>query len=109
MLEKIESVEELDNLISDKKSFMLLKHSSTCPISHAAYEEYQKFASDSEGAPAYYLVVQEARSLSNHIAERFGIKHESPQAILFSDEAPAWNASHWKITNKALKEAFSAK
>lgn len=107
MLEKINSIEEFDELLSNKKNLIVLKHSSTCPISHAAYEEYQKFSSESQKVPAYFLVVQDSRSLSNHIAEKFEIKHESPQAILFAGEKPVWNASHWKINTRALKDAVS--
>ena len=42
----------------------------------------------------------------NHIAEKYQIKHESPQAILFSQNNVVWNASHWKITNKSLIETL---
>ncbi|MDP4161763.1 MAG: bacillithiol system redox-active protein YtxJ [Bacillota bacterium] len=107
MLEQIHSEEQFAELLSNQKKIMIMKHSSTCPISHAAYEEYEKFASESSKVPVYYLVVQDSRALSNYIADEYGIKHESPQAILFADSKPVWNASHWKITSRALKDAVS--
>ncbi len=105
MLEKIESIEHLDELLKNEGKFYLLKHSLTCPISHAAYKEYEKYANETQEVPTKYLTVQDSRALSNEIAERFQIKHESPQAILFSNGEAVWNASHWKITNRSLASA----
>jgi|SRR4051794_1939643 bacillithiol system protein YtxJ len=105
MLGKIESVEQFDELLKNESKFYLLKHSLTCPISHAAYKEYEKYTNETQDVPTYYLAVQDSRPLSNEIAERFQIKHESPQAILFADGEAVWNASHWKITNRSLASA----
>ncbi|MBY0146550.1 bacillithiol system redox-active protein YtxJ [Neobacillus niacini] len=107
MLKKIDSSSQLEDLLKKEDKFFLLKHSLTCPISHAAYQEYEKYATENEGVPAYYLAVQEARPLSNEIAEKFEIKHESPQAILIKNGDAIWNASHWKITNRSLANAIS--
>ncbi|WHY76484.1 bacillithiol system redox-active protein YtxJ [Neobacillus sp. WH10] len=107
MLEKIESIEQFDQIITNDSKFYLLKHSLTCPISHAAYKEYEKFSNKYQDVPTYYLAVQNSRPLSNEIAERFQIKHESPQAILFANGEALWSASHWKITNQSLVSASS--
>ncbi|MEH7298953.1 bacillithiol system redox-active protein YtxJ [Neobacillus drentensis] len=105
MLEKIDSIEQFDEIVKKESRFYLLKHSLTCPISHAAYKEYEKYANENQNMPTYFIAVQDSRPLSNEVAERFQIKHESPQAILFSNGEATWNASHWKITNKALLTA----
>jgi len=107
MLEKIESIEQFDQIITNDSKFYLLKHSLTCPISHAAYKEYEKFSNENQDVPTYYLAVQDSRAFSNEIAERFQIKHESPQAMLFVNGEVLWNASHWKITNISLASASS--
>jgi bacillithiol system protein YtxJ len=109
MLEKIDTVQQFDELMKTEGKFFLLKHSLTCPISHAAYKEYEKFAGTNQETPTYYLAVQDSRPLSSEIAERFEIKHESPQAILFSEGKAHWNASHWKITNRSLTQAAGEK
>jgi bacillithiol system protein YtxJ len=105
MLEKIDTFEQFEDVLQKEQRFLLLKHSLTCPISHAAYQEYQKYAGENSKVPTYYLAVQEARPLSNEIAAKFSIKHESPQALLFSNGEAVWNASHWKITNNSLASA----
>lgn len=101
---KLTTIEEFDSAVANDHHIFLLKHSATCPISQAAYEEYEKFVGEHDGIEAYYLVVQEARPLSNHIAEKYEIKHESPQAILLEGNQAVWNTSHWNITEKSLSE-----
>ena len=102
-MKQIKNISEFDQLSAENTSFFFMKHSLTCPISAAAYEEYKNFA-DSENVETYYLAVQESRELSNHIAQTYGIRHESPQAFYFKDGKPAWNASHNKIKKRVLKD-----
>jgi bacillithiol system protein YtxJ len=106
-MKQIHTIEEFNSILEEKSPVFLLKHSTTCPISHAAYEEYESFASAGSGISAYYLTVQDARPVSNHVAEEYHIKHESPQAILFSNKDVVWHASHWKITEDSLAKAVS--
>ena len=50
--------------------------------------------------------VVEARPASNLVAEKTGLRHESPQVILFKDGAPVFEANNWGITPEALTEGF---
>ncbi|MGJ7920398.1 bacillithiol system redox-active protein YtxJ [Neobacillus sp. LXY-4] len=104
-MHKIDSEEQFNQLIQSGEAFSFLKHSVTCPISQAAYEEYIKFAEDFPDHNCYYLTVQDSRPLSNYIAEQFQVKHESPQAFLFKSNKVLWHASHWKITYDSLKKS----
>lgn len=106
-LQKLTSTQELTQLLEGNKTFLLLKNSITCPISHEAYKQFEKLANELEDEKMYYLNVQEARDLSSEIAEAFAIKHESPQALLFKNGKVTWHTSHWKITYKALKELLA--
>ncbi len=105
-MQKIESVEQFEQLIESGDTFTLLKHSLTCPISQAAYEEYVKFTEENPNEKSYYLTVQDSRPLSTFIAEKYNVKHESPQAFLFHHKNVAWHASHWKITNNTLAKVI---
>ncbi|WP_066172978.1 bacillithiol system redox-active protein YtxJ [Bacillus marinisedimentorum] len=105
---KVETVAEFKKLLEGKKNFLFVKHSLTCPISAQAFEAYGHFTEDYPEVETFYLHVQEARELSNYIAEVTGVKHESPQALLFEAGRVSWNESHWNITydtlqNKMLK------
>ena len=54
------------------------------------------------------IVVQEARSLSDLVARETGIRHESPQVILFRNGEAVWNTSHHGITAESLREALQS-
>ncbi|QDP40897.1 bacillithiol system redox-active protein YtxJ [Radiobacillus deserti] len=99
----IQSKQAFDQLIQDETIFFLLKHSLTCPISVRVKSDYDAFVSEAE-VPLYLLHVQEARELSNYIAEAFDVKHESPQVLAFSNQAVIWHDSHQQITYNVLKE-----
>jgi bacillithiol system protein YtxJ len=103
-MQKIETIQQFEQLAETKHRFFFMKHSLTCPISSAAFTDYQSYLNTNREEEGYYLAVQEARELSSHIAEKYGIKHESPQAFLFIDGKPGWTASHWNITEKELNK-----
>lgn len=100
-LTKIETTEQLNELLQ-KDTFLLFKHSLTCPISAGAFGEYQKFITEHPELDTAYLAVQEARPLSNYVAETFDIQHQTPQAIYFKEGKPTWNESHGRIKTDSL-------
>lgn len=91
---------------STETPVVLFKHSATCPLSAYAHRQMKKL-SESEDPPVYKLVVQESRALSDAIAERFGIRHESPQAIIVYDHTPVYDASHMSVSASAIRQAIS--
>ena len=103
-IKKLTSVDEMNQFVQQPGKHLLFKHSTTCPISAQAHEEFQAFVKDTNTSAAIVLVIED-RPVSNQIAEQFGIKHESPQIFLLEDGQVRWNTSHWKITKEALKEA----
>jgi bacillithiol system protein YtxJ len=86
----------------------LLKHSLTCGISTGARNEFQDFAAAEEGVSCWEMAVQEARDLSRLIASETGVRHESPQVLLFRDCRVMWSASHWEITGEKLRTALAS-
>nr|WP_279663459.1 bacillithiol system redox-active protein YtxJ [Ectobacillus ponti] len=101
------STEQLQQVLADHPTCILFKHSLTCPISQGAFEEFGAYAEQQSGIPIFYLYVQDARPVSNAIAERFGIRHESPQVLFVKDGNVAWHESHWRITKASLQEHIS--
>ena len=57
-----------------------------------------------EEVEIYYLDLIANRNISNTIAERFGVRHESPQVILLKNGEAVYNASHFDIRADQLKE-----
>jgi hypothetical protein len=43
--------------------------------------------------------------LSRTIEERTGVRHESPQVLVFRSGKVVWNASHLKITRRTVTRA----
>ncbi|MDQ0272149.1 bacillithiol system redox-active protein YtxJ [Cytobacillus purgationiresistens] len=106
-MERLTSNEAFEKALEDNSKMLLLKHSNTCPISGDAHEEYEKYTNENGDVKAFYLIVQEDRPLSNEIAEKYDIKHESPQAFLFNNKEVAWHTSHRKITYDSLATAVA--
>lgn len=50
--------------------------------------------------------VVEARPASNLVEQRTGVKHESPQVIMFKDGTPVFDLDNWDITPEALEVGF---
>ena len=84
---------------------VLYKHSPICPTSSVAYEEMLAFRRRSS-VPVFLVDVIKHRPLSRTLAERTGVTHESPQAIVLRDGVAAWHRSHYEIQAEALARAL---
>lgn len=89
--------------LSHSQPIVLFKHSTTCPISAAAYQQMSRY-----GGEVSLVVVQNARDISRQIETLTGVRHESPQAIILRNGQAVWSASHWSVTADAVKSALSS-
>lgn len=109
LLELITGMDQLNEVISasDQQKVLVLKHSTACPISANALKECEQFSllDEAKDVQIYVVHVIENRPISNEIAERFDIRHESPQALLLKSRKVVWSRSHFQITQDALIEA----
>jgi bacillithiol system protein YtxJ len=99
---RITDTKSYEDLItrSKERPVVIFKHSLTCPISAAAYDQMERL--DGEVA---LIEVQRARELSREIENRLGVAHESPQVIVLRNGQVVWNASHFSITAQAVAAA----
>ncbi len=97
---KVSSREELDELFekSNEQPVFLFKHSLTCPISAGVFEIVSGIDAD-----VYLVVVQHSREISNEVAARTGVRHESPQAIVIRNETPVYHASHYDVAAEEIE------
>jgi len=109
MVSELHQERDLEQLLerSHKDPVVIFKHSTQCSRSAAAYEEYETFIADHPGTPCGTVLVIEDRELSDELEDRFGIRHESPQAIVVSNGTPVWHANHFAVTAKALEDAVA--
>ena len=85
---------------------LLYKHSPICGSSSVARKHVKNFSEDHPDVPIFLVDVINDRSVSSEIAERLGIRHESPQAILLNAGEVQWDASHYRITQDSLNRAI---
>lgn len=104
---EITTIEEWDDILnkSSEKDQIILKHSTTCPVSTNALEEYEAYLQDQPNENIDYTLVKvrESRPVSNKIEEDLGVKHESPQIIYIKDKAKYWSTTHWSVTKAHMK------
>lgn len=87
--------------------FLLFKHSPVCPVSARALAEYEAFLGTAPDVDTGWIDVIGQRDLSQKVAADAGVRHESPQAILFAGGRTVWNASHGAITRRSLADAIA--
>ena|SRR5262249_45810795 len=107
-LDELRTLEELDQALTEsaERPVLLFKHSLTCPISARAFQEFQTYLEAADSRVAYKLItVQNARQVSGSAADRLGVTHQSPQAILVRNGASVWSASHFDITSESIGRA----
>jgi bacillithiol system protein YtxJ len=102
-MQPIVSSADLDALFAAPLA-VLYKHSPICPTSDVAYEEMLAFLRRC-AVPAYLVDVIRHRPLSRELAERIGVRHASPQAIILRDGVAAWHGSHYDIQADAMARA----
>ena len=100
---KVDSIDRLDRLFEEsfERPIVLLKHSSTCGISAGVYREVGFVTAD-----VNVVIIQTHRDLSNVIAARTGIRHESPQAFVLRHGKPVYYASHYDIEAERIAETL---
>ncbi len=93
---------------SQLRPVVIFKHSTRCSISHMAKARPER-STPPEGIDFYFLDLIQYRNLSNDIAERFAVYHESPQVLLIRQGECVYDQSHNGITMEDIAEqAFSA-
>ena len=94
--------DDVEAAIVAAPAVVLYKHSPVCGTSRRARKQVVEFAERRPETPVYIVDVIENRDVSRYIAERFGIRHQSPQVIVTRDGIPSWNASHFRVTKGAI-------
>lgn len=89
---------------SANQPVLLFKHSTSCAISAMAKNRLESAFDPSSRIKPYYLDLLQNREISNEISEQFGIRHESPQALLIKNGSVVYHASHNSINFKEMKE-----
>ena len=110
-LTPLHDLESIEAAIAESRErpVLLFKHSRYCGVSCEALDELQSHIDAQQQPAASYkmVTVQTHRPVSDAIAQRLGLRHETPQAILIRDGKMVWNASHFRITATQLDQVLS--
>lgn len=98
-LEESKQLEELDSRSYDRPQ-LIYKHSTTCGISSMVLGMFSRsYSLEDDQMDLHFLDIHYSRPLSNEIATRYGVRHESPQLILVREGQAVLNRSHGSIAH----------
>ncbi|ANH80641.1 bacillithiol system protein YtxJ [Niabella ginsenosidivorans] len=92
ILEREEQLEQIDTASAHKPQ-LIFKHSTRCSISTVIKSRLNKKELPPD-IDFYFLDLIAHRAISNQIAERYGIRHESPQILLIKNGKCIFTESH---------------
>lgn len=99
-------LKQLDSIVEEsaEKPIVIFKHSTRCSISRMALKNFEREYNldESEVAP-YFLDLLRHRDISNEIAQKFQVIHQSPQLLLIKNGKSVYDASHSEIDAEVLK------
>jgi len=103
-------LEQPDQLIeiqkqADNKQILIFKHSTRCSISRAALDRLERNWKEEEmkNVQPFFLDLISYRDLSNQIAIKFDVEHESPQVLVIKNGESIYDSSHLAIDYNAIK------
>ena len=100
-MKNLTSQSDVDAILGADEA-VLLKHGAHCPISAHARDELAAFEKSHPDVTLAAVEVTGHRDLSQHVADRLGVEHQSPQLFLIRNGAVAWSAQHYAISASDL-------
>lgn len=89
--------------LSNEKAVLIFKHSTRCSISRFALKQFENEFDLEEKITPYFLDLLNHRDVSNEIANRFEVEHQSPQLLLIKNGKAIFATSHSDIDAKFIE------
>lgn len=103
----IESLDDLQTAWHAAGKKIFFKHSTRCSISSMALNSFERAWKGEENVQLYFIDLIQFRSVSNELAELSGVTHQSPQAILVSNQSVVYNCSHGAIDAQEIEKQLN--
>ena len=106
----LNSMEQLDGIVekSKTKPQFIFKHSTRCGISRMVISRFKNdYQISGNEADLYYLDLLDYRAISNAIADRFQVMHQSPQLVIIKNGVAVAHESHSGINNIDMEKFIS--
>lgn len=104
---ELTSDDQFLDLFGQGKPFAIFKHSTRCSISSMAKNRLEGSWDLDDNTPIYYLDLIQYRNVSNLIADKLNVQHQSPQLIVFNGTDVVYHASHNAIHVDHVKESIA--
>lgn len=106
---EINSLDELDQAIEDSSDspVIFFKHSTRCSISSMVLNRFENDWNDGMNGTLYFIDLIKNRGVSNALAEKANVYHESPQIIVLKDKEAIFEASHSAISASEIIEKLN--
>ncbi|MFP5438096.1 MAG: bacillithiol system redox-active protein YtxJ [Bacteroidia bacterium] len=99
-------LKQLDTIVEESADtpVIIFKHSTRCPVSRMALKNFEnEYSIGEEEATPYFLDLIAHRDISNAIAERFNVIHQSPQVLVIKNGQSVYSESHDGIDAGVVK------
>lgn len=96
---------QLDRIIEESfnNPILIFKHSRSCSISGTALNRLERNWDLATNTKLYLLDLISHRNISNAVAEKFAVQHESPQVLIIENGKSVYDRSHFDISFNDLK------
>jgi len=99
------NLEQLESIGNIEGYSVIFKHSTRCSVSMMAKKRFEHdWDAIPEGTSVFFLDLISNREVSNTIAEKFSVHHESPQLLLIKNGECIYETSHGEISAEDLAE-----
>ncbi|MDF1673408.1 MAG: bacillithiol system redox-active protein YtxJ [Vicingaceae bacterium] len=103
-----ESESDLEQIIQESfnQPVAIFKHSTRCSISSVAKMRLSSSWTFDDDLPIYYLDLLSYRSLSDLVAAKFNVFHQSPQLLIIKNGECVYHNSHLSISVNDVKKTL---
>lgn len=102
------NLEQLKSIGDAEGYSVIFKHSTRCSVSMMAKKRFEHdWDVIPEGTSMYFLDLISNREVSNTIAQKFSVHHESPQLLLIKNGECIYETSHGEISADDLAEQIA--
>lgn len=100
-LTALDQLEEVDRLSREGNGVLIYKHSTRCFISALALKRLKEWEPDE--TPVFYLDLLRYRDISDSVAKRYGVLHESPQLLWVVNGTCVEHTSHNGVSSEVIE------
>jgi bacillithiol system protein YtxJ len=106
-IEFLNTSEQVDEFLRRHPDSVLFK-AGTCHKTQETFAQVQPHLEGRGDLPIGVIRVVESRAASHRVAELTGIRHESPQLVLFRGGKAVFDRDNWDITADSIAEALQS-